>query len=611
VKREIGTVGATFNGELEHNEGRSLFGVSDQTLATLARRTSQDTAHAGMALNWGAKWRWSSTANADLAHSVTKSDRSQDQLTDRAVSTRQSGDADLTVNGDLLTLPAGKADTTARIAVSTLDQKSSRSGPDDDSSHSLSRTAETGSINVDVPISRRNSDFGPIGNFSVNANAQAQHLSDFGTLTKIGTGANWSPVDRLNLLASWTREEGAPTAQQLGDPLLTTPGERIFDFVTGQTVLATVTTGGNPDLRSDRRTVEKLSANWQPAEKLDLRLHAEYVHQAIRNPISTFPAATAAVEAAFPDRFVRDADGQLVSVDLRPVNFDSSRRDTLRIGFDFSRPLKTKPPSAAAMAACRQRAGFGGGRSGGNSSGTSGAPQGQPPAENGRAPTPEGAPPPPGGGGDNPASANPPGPGGPGGFGGFRGGGGGRFFGGRNGGRVTFSLNDTITFVDKVALRPGLVLDYLHGDAAGQTGGRSRHDVEARAAYFNNGLGAFLTADWRSGTEVTTATGDRLRFSPYATFDLRAFANLGQKYELVAKHPWLRGTTVRFEVNNIFDAKPRVRDSAGAVPFNYQPDLLEPLGRTISITFRKLFLPSPAWFRQQYQRQSESGSTGR
>ncbi|HEU4809357.1 MAG TPA: hypothetical protein VFS69_01750, partial [Sphingomicrobium sp.] len=76
------------------------------------------------------------------------------------------------------------------------------------------------------------------------------------------------------------------------------------------------------------------------------------------------------------------------------------------------------------------------------------------------------------------------------------------------------------------------------------------------------------------------------------------FANLGQRFDLVAKHPWLRGSSVRFEVNNIFDAKPKVRDAFGSVPLNYQPDLLDPLGQTISVTFRKLFLPPPSFFRR-------------
>jgi hypothetical protein len=54
-------------------------------------------------------------------------------------------------------------------------------------------------------------------------------------------------------------------------------------------------------------------------------------------------------------------------------------------------------------------------------------------------------------------------------------------------------------------------------------------------------------------------------------------------------------------VNNIFDTKPKVRDAAGGVPFNYQPDLLDPLGQTISVSIRKLFLPPPSFFRRQSQ----------
>ena len=94
-------------------------------------------------------------------------------------------------------------------------------------------------------------------------------------------------------------------------------------------------------------------------------------------------------------------------------------------------------------------------------------------------------------------------------------------------------------------------------------------------------------------------TGEDLHFSPLATFDLRLFANLGERFDLVSKHPWLRGSSVRFEVNNIFDAKPRVRNAAGIAPDNYQPDLLDPLGRTIMISFRKLFLPPRSFFRRQ------------
>lgn len=571
--RQIGTVGATVNAEVERNQGRSLVGLGESLLEPLARDTTRESAHAGMALNGNVgDWRWSVTGNADAARNVTETDLDVASR-DRAVSSTLSGDIDAVANGNLFRLPAGDAGATVRVGASTIHLDNDRRRDGSEFSTTLGRTRGTAALNLDLPISRRNRDFAALGSLTLNGNAGVEQLSDFGTMTTLGAGLNWSPLDRLNLLASWTREEGAPTVQQLGDPVLDTPEARIFDFTTGETVLVTAITGGNRELEADRRDVLKLGGNWKPFEETDLRLRVDYVRSRLTDPISSFPGPTAALEAAFPERFVRNSAGELVSVDLRPVNFDSARRDTFRLGFDFSKSLKSAPPSPAVIEAFRARRAAAG--------------QG--------APT-EGGPPP--GGGPPPDDAlivrdGPP-------SGGGRGGGGGRFFGGgREGGRLTFSLTDTITLLDEVTIRPGVPkLDYLDGDAVGQSGGRPRHEVEAQAGYFNNGLGARLAANWRSGSRVNTATGDELRFSPLATFDLRLFANLGQRLDLVAKHPWLRGTSLRFEVSNLFDSKPGVRNSLGDIPFGYQADLLDPLGRTVSVTFRKLFLPPPRFFRR-------------
>ncbi len=576
INRQLGTIGATGNFELEHTDGRSLIGLDNTLSEALARNTSSNTAHGGFVFDGTvSRWNWSVTGNADAAHNVTSTDRDITDIRDRAETTTLSGDVDAVANGTLFRLPAGDASATFHAGAATIHQDSDHRRENVETSTSLGRTSVDGSANIDVPISRRNSDFDSLGTLTLNANAKIEQLSDFGTLTTIGAGANWSPVKRLNLIGSWTREEGAPTVQQLGDPLLTTPETRIFDFTTGQTVLVTAITGGNPNLNSDRRNVLKLGANWQPLQDTDLRLRADYVHSTINDPISDFPGPTAALEAAFPERFVRDEEGNLVSVDLRPVNFESSRRDTLRIGFDFSKPLKSAAPSQAAIAAFRAR----------RSASATPSPEGVPSPAGG--PPSEGGPPPSSG-----ADATPP----PGGGGGFRGGG--RFGGGRNGGRLTFSLTDSIDLVDKVTIRDGLKLDYLNGDAVGQGGGRPRHTVEARAGYFNNGLGAFLSANWQSATDVTAEAGNDLHFSPLATFDLRLSANLGQRYDLVAKHPWLRGSSLRFDITNIFNTRQNVRDASGAVPNNFQPELLNPLGRTVSITIRKLFLPPPGSFRR-------------
>ena len=565
--RQIGTVGATVNAEVERNQGRSLVGLGESLLEPLARDTTRESAHAGMALNGNVgDWRWSVTGNADAARNVTETDLDVASR-DRAVSSTLSGDIDAVANGNLFRLPAGDAGATVRVGASTIHLDNDRRRDGSEFSTTLGRTRGTAALNLDLPISRRNRDFAALGSLTLNGNAGVEQLSDFGTMTTLGAGLNWSPLDRLNLLASWTREEGAPTVQQLGDPVLDTPEARIFDFTTGETVLVTAITGGNRELEADRRDVLKLGGNWKPFEETDLRLRVDYVRSRLTDPISSFPGPTAALEAAFPERFVRNSAGELVSVDLRPVNFDSARRDTFRLGFDFSKSLKSAPPSPAVIEAFRAtRAAAGQG-----------------------APT-EGGPPP--GGGPPPDDAlivrdGPPS-------------GGGRFFGGgREGGRLTFSLTDTNTLVDEVTIRPGVPkLDYLDGDAVGQSGGRPRHEVEAQAGYFNNGLGARLAANWRSGSRVNTATGDELRFSPLATFDLRLFANLGQRLDLVARHPWLRGTSLRLEVSNLFDSKPGVRNSLGDIPFGYQADLLDPLGRTVSVTFRKLFLPPPRFFRR-------------
>jgi hypothetical protein len=181
-----------------------------------------------------------------------------------------------------------------------------------------------------------------IGDLSANLNLNVEELSDFGTLTTIGYGLNWRPVSEVTLIASVTEEEGAPGIQQLGEPAIATPNVRIFDFVRGETIDITRIDGGNAALLADSRRVINFGANVRPLEGLSIR--ANYTDTRIDNPIASFPAATSEIEAAFPDRFVRDAGGRLVSIDTRPVNFASSERRELRWGFDFSAPFGPQGP---------------------------------------------------------------------------------------------------------------------------------------------------------------------------------------------------------------------------------------------------------------------------
>ena len=83
-----------------------------------------------------------------------------------------------------------------------------------------------------------------------------------------------------------------------------------------------------------------------------------------------------------------------------------------------------------------------------------------------------------------------------------------------------------------------------------------------------------------------------MNFGSLATANLRLFANLGQMPMLVKDMPFLRGARMSIGIDNIFNQRREVTDATGVTPLRYQPGYLDPLGRTISISLRKLFSPN-------------------
>ena len=468
------------------------------------------------------------------------------QSTGHSVS--DSGNLQVVASGPLLRIPAGPVRASVRVGVtgSALSSNSQRLGLTQ--SVDLSRSDVNLMANFDAPLaSRRAGVLSGLGELSANANVAIDRLSDFGTLISLGYGLNWRPVAALSLVASRTHDEAAPTQQQLGAPAVLTPGVRIFDFATGRTVDVTQVDGGNARLLGDDRDVTSLKLNFKPYAARDLTFSANYLKSRIRNPIATFPAATADIEAAFPDRFLRNPRGELVQIDYRPVNFARQDRGELRWAVNYSRPIGPAAATRGGPPGSRRPPGFGGAPDAG-------------------------------------------GPSGGGGFGGGYSGGGGRS--GAQDGRLRFSLYHTVILEDRVSVRPGgPVLDYLNGAAAGALGGLSRHEVEAQAGIAERGFGAALSANWKSATSIRggagAATGD-LAFSDIAKVNLRLFADLSQRKTLLETAPWLRGARISLSVSNLFDRRIAVQDASGATPLSYQPAYVDPAGRTIRLSFRKL-----------------------
>ena len=102
-------------------------------------------------------------------------------------------------------------------------------------------------------------------------------------------------------------------------------------------------------------------------------------------------------------------------------------------------------------------------------------------------------------------------------------------------------------------------------------------------------MGARVSAKYDSGSTVVGGSAGDLNFGDLATLNLRFLMDFSQKPEITKSLPFLKGSRLRLSIDNLFDSRQRVTDANGTVPVAYQPDYLNPLGRTVRISVRKLF----------------------
>jgi hypothetical protein len=542
----------------------------------LERRGQTTSLQGGAGLNlFPGRWQLSATLDAGHTVNTTRIDRRADTSGliaaalagslpisgplpalpsagfDTARSESNTATALVTMIGRPLLLPAGEVAATfkAGYAFSAIDSSDTRStaGP-----VSLRRGDLSAGVNLGIPIaSRRENSLAALGDLTLNFSAGYNHLSDFGSLTDWSAGLTWSPVEKLNLQASYLVNEAAPSLSQLGSPANVTFNVPVYDFARGETVLVTVTGGGNPALRKESQRDLKLGANYE----LPMRgssLLVEYFRNRSDDVSASFPLLTPAIEAAFPGRAVRDASGRLTGIDQRPVTLAEQTGSRLRWGLNLSGTIGKAPEGGSGMMGM-----MGGGRGPGGPRGGSGRPAGA-------------------------------------GAGGGRGPGGGMMgamFGGGGQGRWNVGVYHTVQFSSRVLIAPGgPALDLLDGDAL-SGGGTPRHSVEFNLGAFHKGLGMFGQGTW-SGPTTLKASGapgtSDFRFGSLAKVNLSVFADLGQ-VGLAKQAPFFKGARVSLRVDNLFDARQKVKDGSGMVPLSYQPDYLNPRGRVIELEFRKMF----------------------
>jgi hypothetical protein len=352
------------------NESRSLDGLNTVVLTDdpavpgivrtfgaetpLARRSSTDSLSAAGSLTRPVNsFRLTTTFDATLDETETEIDRRFDTraLVDAALAGTLAPDGPLpataaagfdvarsrAINGQSLTtlegplgeLPAGEVLATFDVGIDwqRIESTDTRSLTE----ATLTRRQISTGANLVVPLTSSRAGFADaLGSFTLNLQAGVQDLSDFGVLGDWNAGLTWAPFGNLDLSATYIWREVAPGLGALGNPIIVNLNVPVFDFSRGEVVLADVTTGGNPALPAETQRDWKFAANWRLPFWDNTRLTVEYIRNRSDNVVSAFPQITPEVEAAFPGRVTRDADGRLIALDRRSVSFAETRADRLQ-----------------------------------------------------------------------------------------------------------------------------------------------------------------------------------------------------------------------------------------------------------------------------------------
>jgi hypothetical protein len=543
----------SLHGQSRDTEGLLGVDAGGQTIRSDAHSSSQ---RFSATLDRATKdWNWTLTGSTQRSFSDNSVLRPAPALDSRSQSVNWRSEGAFNVSGPLFELPAGSMRFSGKAALSneTLETFSRRAGLTTDTG--LDRLMGAVNASLSAPLTNQNN--GTVGAVSLNVSGAHANLSDFHAVTSYGAGGNWSPLRSLRFSAQASWAETAPTLQQLGAPLLTIPSSSIYDPLRGEDVEASVTSGGNPGLRAEKRRDLTLNASWTPQKMTGLTFSAAYARNHTVDALSSFPQLSAALEAGFPGRFVRDGSGALIAVDRRPINLAERNTQSVRLGFTLSRRFgpKLAPPWGSGPPPWTQP--------------QQGADPGVKPWQ-----------PPPGFFPDPQAPA-----------GQTSGGGGGGFGRNATAGRYSASVFYSRRIEDKVVLGAGgAELDLLDGDTVVDAAGAGPDKIEFDGGVNWRGVGLRASGVWNSGYELLGATAAQdLSFSGYTSLNLRAFIGFDQRPVLVRDHPWLRGLRVTARFENVLNAAPKATDASGATPYSYQKAYLAPQGRVASIALRKQF----------------------
>lgn len=263
----------------------------------------------------------------------------------------------LNVKKNVINLPAGPV--VANLSVNAARNRSTNWRGDNLGAQALRTDSALerldGAFALSLPISRAGEEeilF--LGNMSLDLTASAQTMTNSLLQKRYGGDLNWSPDPGLQFRGSIGYAEVAPSFNQLDDPIVTTIN-RVFDYSRGEVAEPVWITGGNPSLRRGTQQRLALEATARPLGNQTLSLNVAYRQDLAKGGVAGFPELTPVIEAAFPERVTRDAEGRLVMVDARPINIARATESELSSGIALRFPAKPNASSTMLGVTLRHR----------------------------------------------------------------------------------------------------------------------------------------------------------------------------------------------------------------------------------------------------------------
>ncbi|MFT4076980.1 MAG: TonB-dependent receptor [Asticcacaulis sp.] len=503
---------------------------------TLRQSSSDWSSHSGLSLDGQiTTWRWNLIASADhvvsrsrtetgidlidVQSTINRNDASLDPYTPLTSVTKTVSDQRsvsdqymfmVMASSDLIQLPAGPLNLSLNLGGNNSAFASRTQGDDTPQTSQVRQSGLNSQINVNIPLSEEAKSHLPgLGTFVLGAGLSANRASGFKDTAGFNYGFIWVPVSPIVLMVNQSRIEIAPAAASMASDTTETPNVDVFDYVRGENAVVTQVYGGNAALPASRTDTTMINLFITPSPKTNLRLSAGLNLSLTADATGELPAATREAELAFPDRYIRDAEGQLVRIDARPVSYARQQSDQLKSTLDYS----------CTLASCAWMKIF-----------------------------------------HLPES------------------------------RLSVEIDHTKYLRDTVLIRAGLrEIDRLKGGITTPGTPQSPSQLE-----WNIGLtapigGVWFSGQWQAGALALGGSAEsNLTFSSATIAKLRIFANLGHLKE-IAGQAWAQGLRLSLTVDNLFDDYQAVTDETGHTPRLYQRGLIDPMGRTVTLTLRKSF----------------------